>query len=262
MITRIIVKFGGSSITFDKKPKYIEELIENPTKFIRYDEINRYAKEVNMAITKRKIQLLIFHGTNQYGHTAVDFLGISPKVRKYCKFLSDNFVEIFRKFLPVEQLDLAKSCKWNEKLKIFEIWDYLKKAREVVNSGGIPISFGTIVNKIPKGYAIISGDDAFLYAGLMMKAKEGIMYMDAQVCNKNPKRYKNVIPLRIIRSHINLRTKVKNSDKTGGIIGKIKKLEILALNGMNCSIVDALKKWNVYKSLIGKRVGTLIKPRL
>jgi len=262
MVVKIVVKFGGSSITFEKKPKNVEELIERSENFIRYEEIRRYAEEVSMAFKKRKMKLFIFHGVKQYGHIAVDYLGISPKVRRYCKFLSDIFVEIFRKFLPVEQVDLSKHCQWNEKLKIFEMWDYLRKARDIMKSGGIPVSFGTVVNKIPKGYAIISGDDAFLYAGLMMRVQEGIMYTDVSVCNKNPKKYENAKPLKFITSHEELIADVEAFDKTGGLIGKIKKLKILAMNGVRCQIVNAMKKSNIYKSLVGKSVGTVIKPKL
>jgi isopentenyl phosphate kinase len=262
MKERIVIKFGGSSLTFNKKPKDVHELIDTPENFIRFEDIKRYAKEVLLANMKRKMELFIFHGVNQYGHFVVEVLGITSKVRKYCKFLSDIFVEIFRRYLPVEQVDLAKFCRWNEKLKIFEFLDYLRKISRIAENGGIPVSFGTVVNKIPKGYAIISGDDAFLYTGLMLKAKEGIMYVDVPICHKNPKKWKNAKLVKILDSHENIEIDVENYDKTGGLIGKIKKLEILALNGVKCQIVDAFKEGNVYKSLIGKNVGTLIKPKL
>jgi len=258
---KVIVKFGGSSITFENRPKFLEELIERPEKFIRYEEIKRYAEEVSMALKNRKIRLIIFHGVKQYGHIAVDYLGVSPKVRRYCKFLSDNFVEIFRKVLPIEQLDSSKYCQWNEKLKIFEMWKYLEKLQDIIKSGGIPVSFGTVVDKIPKGYAIISGDDAFLYAGLVTRAQEGIMYTDVPICDKNPKKYENARPLKILRSHKDLMVDVEPFDKTGGLIGKIKKLEILAISGTRCQIVNALKIKNVYKSLVGMKVGTIIFPK-
>ncbi len=261
MVDRIVVKFGGSSITFEKKPKALEELVESPENFVRYEEIRRYAEETSMALKNRKMELIIFHGVKQYGHIAVDYLGISPKVRKYCKFLGDIFVEIFRKFLPVEQVDLSRYCQWNEELKIFEMWSYLKKVQDIIKSGGIPVSFGTVIDKIPKGYAIISGDDAFLYTGLIMRAQEGIMYTDVSICDKNPKKYKDAKPLKFIHSHEELKVEVETFDKTGGLMGKIKKLEILAMNGVRCQIVNAMKKNNVYKSLIGKSVGTVIKPR-
>ena len=262
MTIKVVVKFGGSSITSEKKPKNLEDLLHKSEDFIRYDEIKRYAKEVSMALKKRKMNLFVFHGVKQYGHIAVDYLGVSPKVRKYCKFLSNIFVEIFRKFLPIEQVDLSKYCRWNEKLKIFEMWDYFRKVQEIFKSGGIPVSFGTVVDKIPSGYAIISGDDAFLYTGLMMKAKEGIMYTDVPVCDKNPKKYKDAKPLKILYSHKDLTIDVESFDKTGGLIGKIKKLEILAISGTKCQIVNALKAKNVYKSLIGKNVGTIVSPKI
>jgi len=262
MKVKVVTKFGGSSITFEKKTKSIEELIIYSEKFVRFKDIERYAKEASLAFMKRKIELFIFHGVRQYGHIAVDVFGVSPKARKYCKFLSDIFVEIFRRYLPIEQVDLANLCKWNEKLKIFEFTDYLEKIVQISESGGIPISFGTIVNKIPKGYAIISGDDVFLYTGLMLKVKEGVMYIDVPVCDKNPKKYKDARPLKVLNSYKNINIDVESFDKTGGLIGKLKKVEILALNGVKCQIVNAIKKGNVYKSLLGKNVGTLIQPKL
>jgi isopentenyl phosphate kinase len=73
MTTKVVVKFGGSSIRFEKKPKNIEDLIERPENFIRYDEIKRYAKEMSIALKRRKMTLLVFHGVKQYGHIAADY---------------------------------------------------------------------------------------------------------------------------------------------------------------------------------------------
>jgi len=263
------VKFGGSMLAYsDRKPSIIDDLIGFPETYVRpKDELGRYAKETFEAWNDRsgelEYELWLFHGVKQYGHDVVSALGIVPEVRKYCKFLSDIIVEICRREgLPIEQIDLAETCKWNEKLKIFEVEEFLRQGRKVVESGGIPISYGTVVVKIPSGYAIMSGDDALLYTGLIRRANEAVMYLDVPVCDKDPKVHLDAKPLDILRSCKDLSTIVSERDKTGGLLGKIEKTRILAMSGTKCQLVDATKKGNIYHSLMGEVVGTLVEPEI
>lgn len=263
------VKFGGSMLTYsEKKPTDINYLMDYPKKYIRPDdEIRRYARETLKAWNERssKIQyeLWLFHGVRQYGHDVVNAIGKVPEVRRYCKFMSDIIVNIFQnEGLPVEQIDLADISIWDKKLKIYEVEEFLKRGRNVIKNGKIPISWGTIVDKIPGGYAIISGDDALLYTGLIRRADEAVMYIDVPVCDRNPKNNKDAKPLDVIKSYKDLSITVNERDKTGGLIGKIKKLGLLAISGTMCQIVDATKERNIYNSLMGNVIGTLIKPEI
>lgn len=262
-----VVKFGGSSLAYsEKKPQTIKDLIESPELYIRDDkEIRGYAKELfnarDVLSRDKEYNLVLSHGVKQYGHDVVDFIGTIPEVRRYCKFFSDIIVENFRKEgLPVEQLDVAKACKWNRKLKIFEVDEYIKNIKKLLDSGAIPFSWGTVVDSIPDAYDIMSGDDCVLYSGLILRASEAIMYMDIPVCNKNPKIHKDARKIQVLKSHKDLEIDIDKRDKTEGLVGKIKKLEILAMSGTKCQIVDATKEGNVYNSFVGKHVGTLIKP--
>ncbi len=262
-----VIKFGGSSLAYGEvKPQSIENLMDSPELYVRNtSELRRYAKELsdawNYLSKNRDYSLVISHGVKQYGHDAVGFIGIVPEVRKYCKFFSDMIVENFREEgLPIEQIDAAKTCKWNGKLKIFEVSRYIRDVRKTLDSGAIPVSWGTVVDSVPTGYDIISGDDCVLYPGLLLRADEAIMYMDVSVCDKNPKIHRNARKLEVVKSCKDLNIDIDKRDKTEGLIGKIKKLELLGMSGTRCQIVDATKEGNIYNSLVGKHVGTLIEP--
>lgn len=270
-----VVKYGGSILAYsEKEPAELEDLMKSPETYMRDEsEIRRIARETLYAWQihskekewemREQYELWMSHGVKQYGHSVVGKIGIVPEVRKYCRFFSDMVVEIFRKEgLPVEQIDPAETVKWNERLKLFEVEELLRRGKKVIESGRIPISWGTVVDKIPSGYAIMSGDDFVTHVALLRRAEEADMYLDVPVCDKNPKRYRDARPLKVLRSAENLAITVDERDKTGGLIGKIKKMELPAMSGTRCQIVNATKRGNVYFSLMGEHVGTLIKPEI
>jgi isopentenyl phosphate kinase len=267
-----VVKYGGSILADgEKRPPSLDDLLCQPKNYMREErDIRRVARETLRAWREnskeqsqlgKPYELWASHGVKQYGHSVVDAIKVIPEVRVYCKFFSDRVVEIFKsEGLPVEQIDLAYTCKWNSKLRFFDVKELLRRGRKVIESGGIPISWGTVVDSIPQGYEIMSGDDHFMYTALLLGARDGIMYLDVPVCDKNPKKYSDAKPLERIKSAEDLLIIVDEVDKTGGLIGKIGKMEMPAIAGTKCQIVDATREGNVYHSLKGNLVGSLVKP--
>jgi isopentenyl phosphate kinase len=85
------------------------------------------------------------------------------------------------------------------------------------------------------------------------------MWTDVDVCDKDPKRFNDAKPVKIIRSHLDIQTTMKETDKTGSIKEKIRKMELIA-NRVECRIINGMVEGNIYRALIGENVGTLIKP--
>ena len=262
------LKLGGSILTYpDKKPDNLDELTDLPQLFMRSrDEIKRYGQEIAEAqetnSSKDGYELWISHGVKQWGHDAVGFLGVVPEVSKYCAHFNKLIVEILEETgLALEPIDPALTCSWNQDLKTFEVTDMLKKGRNAFRKGRIPVSWGTVVPQLPAGHAIMSGDDTLLYTGLLRRADEGIMFLDVPVSDKDPKSHPgDSKPIKLLRSHRELSATVDRRDKTGGLIGKIAKMELLALSGTRCQIVDATPPGNIRKALTGETIGTVIQP--
>jgi isopentenyl phosphate kinase len=259
-----VVKLGGSILTYaNRKPGILEDLLDSPEHYLRGEkEIRRYAKEILEAWKDRpgKHALVLSHGVKQYGHDVTRILGVTPEVRKYCNFLNDIIVETFRKQgLPIERVDLARTCKWNAEIDLFEIPEFLRQTNKIIEAGGLPLSWGTVVDAIPSGYKIMSGDDAVLWAGLVLRANEVIMYLDVSVSDKNPSVHSDAKPLRYLCSSEDLCVVVDKRDRTGGLKAKLKKMEILALSGSVCQIVNGIKRGSIYQSLMGEEIGTIIR---
>lgn len=259
-----VAKFGGSVLTYsDREPApSLDHLLNFPELYIREEkELRRQARETYRAWNEVGGNLILFFGVKQYGHRAVDFLGIDPSVRKYCEYLAKNVAENFRKEgVPLELVDFADTCEWDDRLKIFRVERLIKREQKIIEGKGIPVSWGTVIDSMPSGYHIMSGDDGVMYAALKLKAQVALMFLDVPVCDKDPKRHPDAKPLDVIRSYRDLNITVSEHDKTGGLIGKIKKLELPAKAGTKCQIVDATKEGNIYRSFKGEVVGTLIQP--
>jgi len=258
-----VVKYGGSLFTKKglKPPKLID-ILDSYEVYVRLDVIRRAAVETINALReceKRGILLDIWigHGVGPYGHYAVEVLGVTPEVRHYCKFLNELVKDVFKEEgIPAETVDLAETCNWDGNR--FLINDFLKKGNDVIKRGNVPITFGTIVGS-PNGFKIISTDDFVVLAADSLKADQALMWTDVDLCDKDPKRFNDAKPVRTIRSHLDIQTTIEETDKTGSIREKIRKMGLIA-NGIECRIINGMVDYNIYRALIGENIGTLIKP--
>jgi isopentenyl phosphate kinase len=258
-----VVKYGGSLFTKKGlKPPNLSDILDRYEVYVRIDVIRRAAVETTNAIKEyeRKgisLNIWIGHGVGPYGHYAVEVLGVTPKVRNYCRFLNDLVADIFKEEgIPAETVDLSETCYWDGKQ--FLINDFLRKGKEVIKRGNVPITFGTIVDS-PIGFEIISTDDFVVLTADSLQCDQALMWTDVDVCDKDPKMFNDAKPVRIIRSHLDIQTTMEETDKTGSIGEKIRKMELIA-KGIECRIINGMVDGNIYRALIGENIGTLIKP--
>jgi len=259
-----VVKYGGSLFTHKElKPPCLGDILDRPEIYVNVEAIRRAAEETLSAIeffekTGQPTSLWLGHGVGQYGHDAVGFLGVTPEVRRYCGFLNRRVVKIFRDVgVPVETVDLAETCWWDG-MRFF-IEAFVREGRGVLERGKVPITFGTVVDA-PRGYKIISTDDFVVLTAETLRADQALMFTDVEVCDKDPKKFDDAKPLRVVRSHLDISASVDERDKTGSIIEKIRKMESIARKGIECRIIDGQLEWNIFRALIGEKVGALIKP--
>jgi isopentenyl phosphate kinase len=258
-----VVKYGGSLFTKKGlKPPNLSDILNKYEAYVRTDVIRRAAVETISALRECErggvpLTIWIGHGVGPYGHYAVEVLGVAPEVRRYCRFLNDLVEDIFKEEgIPVETVDLAETCNWDGKQ--FLINDFLRKGKDVIKRGNVPITFGTIVDS-PNGFEIISTDDFVVLTADSLKADQALMWTDVDVCDKDPKKYNDAKPVRIIRSHLDIQTTMEETDKTGSIREKIRKMELIAKR-IECRIINGMVEGNIHRALIGENIGTLIKP--
>jgi len=258
-----VLKYGGSLFTNKGlKPPNLKDILDRHEAYVRTDVIRRAAAETVRALREfekkgKSLTIWIGHGVGPYGHYAVEVLGVTPEVRYYCRFLNEIVINIFKEEgLSTETVDLAETSNWDGKQ--FLVKDFLRKGKEVIKRGHIPITFGTIVNS-PMGFKIISTDDFVVLTANKIKADQALMWTDVDVCDKDPKKFNDAKPVNLIRSHLDIQTTMEEADKTGSVREKIRKMELIA-EEIECRIINGMKEGNIYRALIGENIGTLIKP--
>ena len=109
-------------------------------------------------------------------------------------------------------------------------------------------------------FEVISGDDLAVNLGLGLGVSKIIMLTDVDgVCTKDPKLYDDAELIRNLNpTSSKIEFSLTNIDVTGGMASKVKKLSSAAKKGIECQIINGLKKNNLLKSLSGENIGTRI----
>lgn len=272
---RIVLKLGGSLIVNkDIVPTSVQDLKKNSQKYIKNSVIKRCVKEISSAIRGTSIQLFLIHGAGHYGHFLIDKqrwkeLGDIEIVHNYCDFLNKMVVKSFKQFeLKIKVLPPFKTCFYDFEKREFNVNNLWGLATKALEKNQIPITYGDVIPTNPRnkgkhgGYEVISGDDLSVLTARLWNANKIIMAMNVDgLYDKNPKKYKNA---KLLFKKINPEQKIsisteKGIDVTGGIVEKIKKLQLAAKDGIKSQIVNALKEGILERVLKGdESIGTLI----
>jgi len=266
MMRKVVIKFGGSLFTDkDTTPLSVRDLMENADKYIKYQNMTRAAKEVSDAArAHRDISFLwLIHGVGPFGHFLVQDerwkeVGSIRKVHEYCEFF-DSFVvrHFIENDLPVSPIHPIKTCVATDSK--FDMTELYKQGLEIIQNKRIPFTHGDIVPTQDGGFKVLSGDDIAVYLGEKWKASI-LMVTDVDVSDKDPKKFGDAkIIKEISRDEIIKLKDEKRIDVSGGIYGKIRKLQEAAKKGIFCQIINGTKDGNLYEALMGNEdIGTKI----
>jgi len=266
MMRKIVVKFGGSLFTDkDTTPLSVKELMENAEKYIRYDNMKRVALETVDAVrAHRDISFLwLIHGVGPFGHFLIqdnrwEEVGSISMVHQYCEFFNGSVVEQFTEAgLPVAPIHPFKTCVATDSK--FDMTKLYEDGIEIIENKRVPFTYGDIVPAQDGDYKVLSGDDIAVYLAEKWKASI-LMVTDVDVSDKDPKKFDDAkIIKEISRDEVIKLRDEKRIDVSGGIYGKIRRLQEAAKKGIFCQIINGTKEGNVYEALMGNEdIGTKI----
>jgi isopentenyl phosphate kinase len=141
----------------------------------------------------------------------------------------------------------------------------LKPLKKMLKMGFVPIIYGDAVIDSDKGFAILSGDQIVSSLATKLRACRIIMGADVDgLYTTDPKVDSSAqlighITLKELKS---LKHKIegsKETDVTGGMLGKVEEIIIAVEHDIETVIVNATKPSRIYKALKGEKViGTII----
>lgn len=245
-----IVKLGGSCITDKRKPF-------TP----RLSVIRLLAKQL------KGFDVVVTHGSGSFGHTP------AKKYRTKEGFVSRKSVygfaavqdaasrlnrivvsELLRQGIPAMAFQPSASMV-SDKGKIMH-WD-ISAIKEARRKGIVPVIYGDVVVDRTKGCSIASTEELILFLSKKLDAQKIIMctdvdgvYADGKVAREITKK-----TLGDVKRHLGA---AKGADVTGGMAQKVEKALEMAKNS-EVVIINGMKKGNLRKALLGKKIGTIIR---
>ncbi|MCX8175638.1 MAG: isopentenyl phosphate kinase [Candidatus Bathyarchaeota archaeon] len=259
-----ILKLGGSAITDKAKPCHI-----------KLNVLKRVVKEVSAA---KQYPLIIVHGGGSFGHPLaekyklnVGFEGewqVEGFVKTHQAMVSLNKIVVnmlVREGVNATSIQPSAFLLTREGRITFFKGEVL---REMLKLKIVPVLYGDVVVDKVKGFTILSGDQLVAKIALTFKAERIVLACDVDgVYTSNPKidkkaemfRVLNLKQLKKLVKAWGKESKVKISDVTGGMVGKLLEVVKPVKAGVKVYVVNALKPGRVFDALTKNSVyGTLI----
>ncbi|MCS7364052.1 MAG: isopentenyl phosphate kinase [archaeon GB-1867-035] len=255
----VIVKFGGSAVTF-----------KNEVKRANLQVIRRLAREVYESMFH--VNLVIVHGGGSFGHpfahkynlvngfSDVKQLAGLAETRYAMNELNQIIVRaLIDAGVPAITIQ-PSSCVVLRNGSIVHF--YLEPIRLILKLNCVPVLYGDVVFDEFLGFTILSGDKISSYLALKLNAERLVFACDVDgVYTADPKVNCNAKFISEIEAE-ELASFLKSIsadsgvafDVTGGIIGKLNELIEPALRGVEVLIVNALKPGFVRRAILGEEV--------
>ena len=261
----IILKLGGSVIT--RKDENSPE--------INREILNRIAKEIAEAMSKRNFRLIIVHGAGAFGHVPAREYGLDKGVigerqlqgfsitHQSMERLNYDVVEVLKTYginaisFQPSAVGILKSAK----LVYFPV----RVIKELIKLDMVPVCYGDVLVDEDTGINILSGDHLVPYLARKLNADRVVIATDVDgVYDKNPKKNKDAKLIRKInRENIDTISEIGTSDSvdvTGGMKRKLDELLELTKFSIDSYIISALKVNTLKRTLLGEQeLGTVIK---
>ncbi|MGC9517408.1 MAG: isopentenyl phosphate kinase [Methanomicrobiales archaeon] len=262
----IILKLGGSVIT--KK-----DAVEPEADYENLERISREIADSNVG------DLIIIHGAGSFGHPFAKKYDIGSPIKNENEFnqkkhgfvITQSWVKRLNSIVceklqekGINAVSIQPSSfimtknKRIYKANLALIKNYLKL-------GFVPVIYGDVVLDIDDSIkiAVLSGDQIIKYLAENFKPERVILGSDVDgIYTKNPKKYADAKLIEEVSSldDLELTEGASVVDVTGGMVGKLQELLILAQMGIESEIINASKLNLIKKALNGeKSIGTLIK---
>jgi len=253
-----IMKIGGSVVTYKNRPGYS----------VRRVLLGKIARAIRSAKKKKDFDLVLIHGAGALGHSLAHQYDLKNGVGKDAKkwqgaFLSRRanqrldlaIADIFvSEGLPVVAVHTASVITQNDKKIAHFDTEAVKKA---LKSKCIPLLYGDMVFDAKLGMSICSGDAIAPYLALELGARKIFFASDiVGVLTKDPyvhadAKLVETVSLGRVQGNMVV-SESHNVDVTGGLSGKMKKLEMLHGSSVkSVEIFNGLDEENYKKILLG-----------
>jgi isopentenyl phosphate kinase len=259
----VFLKLGGSIITFKDKP--------DTANIAKIDEIAQEIKQALIAFPQ--IQLLIGHGSGSFGHSAAKkydtYNGVKTtqqwqgfaEVGLHAKMLNQIVQQRFD-HAGVNLLVFSPFSSIVTRNREIQTWD-IRSIQAFLNQGLIPMVYGDVIFDEELGGTILSTEDIFEYLAPRLQPSRILLAgIEEGVWQDYPKRTQLINEIKFsTKSQFAQQVQGSEStDVTGGMKSKVDGMLKLVQTepGLEIRIFSALKPGNIYKSLPGVPIGTLI----
>lgn len=255
-----ILKIGGSVATFKDRPGLS----------VRTDLLKKIASSIKRAKLKKDFDLILIHGAGAAGHQLAKKFALKSGTKGNKKKLAGSLITC----LANQKLDNAVAEIFSSShLMVFPIHTAstiiqrngriadcnLKIIREALASDCIPILYGEMVFDMEMGMSICSGDAIAPYLAKKFGAKKIFFASDIEgIFDRDPHIHKDAHLLKKIslkeiwkNDRIDL-SGSHNIDVTGGLLGKIKNLDLKHSPSLqSVEIFNGLKERNYARIILG-----------
>ncbi|WP_457612076.1 isopentenyl phosphate kinase [Methanocaldococcus sp.] len=244
----IILKLGGSILS-DKKREFS----------INWNNLERVALEIKEALNSKKFKLIIVHGGGSFGHP------VAKKYLKDNKFnnMEKGFWEIQRAMRHFNNVVINTLQEFNIPALSIQPSSFvyycdglnfdLGAIKLMLDKNLVPVIHGDVI-VTKDGFKILSGDDIVPHLSKNLKADRVLYATDVDgiiVENKVIDKIDNSNFDYIIKYLSNS----KGIDVTGGMKYKIIAMKENKIKGL---VFNGNVKYNIYKALLGEKIGTEI----
>src|ERR687884_806258 len=248
-INLILIKLGGSVITFKEKP-----LAAN------FEAI----KHISYTLASVKTPIILIHGGGSFGHYWSVKYNMHSKPDQYD---SHGISIVHESMIALKQIIVDSMIKvgMNPYTIIPSMFIYddkpitkkIKELKPIVESSVIPITFGDVVYMENKMYSILSGDALMSLLSKFLRPSKVIFTLNVDGIYKD---MRNREILNELKNNNSIRFSKVMQDVTGGMRRKVSEALKISDIGIDVMMVNGLKPERIINAITGIGFeGTLVR---
>jgi isopentenyl phosphate kinase len=245
----ILIKLGGSVITFKEKP-----LAAN------FEAIRR----ISYVLASIKTPIILIHGGGSFGHYWSVKYNMHSKPDQYD---SHGVSIVHESMIALNQIIVDSMVKVGmnpytviPSMFIYDSKPIIKKIKElksIVESSVIPITFGDVIYVENKMYSILSGDVLMSLLSKFLRPSKVIFTLNVDGIYKDMRKREI---LKELKNNNSVRVSKVMQDVTGGMRRKVAEALKISDIGIDVMMVNGLKPERIINAISGTGFeGTLVK---